>query len=318
MNSVDTLLAALARQPEDDLGWLALADALDEQGETTKADMTRQQQTLRRDPKNHAARERMLELWQAGDVAVLPRLEGPAGLTLVLVPPGRFAMGAQDRDSWQDNDEQPRHWVQLTRGYYLGTTPVTRGQWRAIMGAPRGVEQSDDHPVESINWREANRFCERLGLELGRRCRLPTEAEWEYACRAGTTTLYPTGDSRADLEAIGWCSYSGLWDAAGGTRAVGTLRPNPFGIYDMNGNVWEWCADLYDESYYMSSPEKDPGGPIRGRQHVVRGGSWRGGPWFCRSSERRALAPTAREINIGFRVVVEVEGVADRSVDEEI
>jgi uncharacterized protein (TIGR02996 family) len=307
MNPVDTLLAALARQPEDDLGWLALADALDERGDTTKADMTRQLQTLRHDPTNETARNGMVQLWLAGTVAVLPTWHGPAGLKAVLIPPGRFLMGAQERDAWQDNDEQPRHLVELTRGFFLSTTPITRGQWRALMGAPRGVPHDDSHPVESVNWREAQQFCERLSAVCGRRCRLPTEAEWEYACRAGTTTLYPTGDSRVDLESIGWCSYSGMWDAAGATRPVGSLRPNPFGIYDMNGNVWEWCADLYDENYYMISPNRDPTGPVRGRQHVVRGGSWRGGPWFCRSAERRALAPGAREINIGFRIVVEIE-----------
>ncbi len=304
MDAVGTMLAALADAPDDDTGWLALADALAERGDEPRADLVRAQLTLRRDPDDEDARRRMLGLWRAGVEPCLPTLDGPHGLGFILVPPGKFDMGARPGDVWQDEDETPLHRVELTAGFFLGRTPVTRGQWRAVMGPPRGREHPDDHPVESVSWRDAGRFCDRLGALMGRRCRLPSEAEWENACRAGTTTRYVGGDDPKVLEAVGWCSYSGVWDASGGTRPVGTLRPNPLGLHDMHGNVWEWCRDVYGSEYYADSPWRDPPGPESGREHVVRGGWWRGGPWFCRSSERRSVQRGTREVNLGFRVVV--------------
>ncbi|MGL4555637.1 MAG: SUMF1/EgtB/PvdO family nonheme iron enzyme [Gemmataceae bacterium] len=308
MDAVGTLLTVLAVTPEDDTGWLALADALTERGDDARAALVRAQLAVRRDPGDDAARNRVLTLWRAGVAPCVPALDGPHGVGFVLVPPGTFDMGARPGDGWLDDDELPPHRVELAAGFFLGVTPVTRGQWRAVMGPPRGRDHPDGHPVESVSWRDAGRFCERLGRLMGRRCRLPTEAEWEYACRAGTTTRYVGGDAAAVLEEAGWCSYSGVWDAAGGTIPVGSLRPNPFGLHDMHGNLWEWCRDVYDAGYYAESPARDPSGPRRGREHVVRGGSWRGGPWFCRSSERRALSPTTREENVGFRVAVECGG----------
>lgn len=305
MDAVRTMLIALADAPEDDTAWLALADALAESGDDARADLVRAQLTLRRDPNAAGARHRMLALWQAGVRPCVPLLSGPHGIDLVLVPPGSFDMGARPGDGWHDADELPRHRVELTRGFYLSRTLVTRGQWRALMGVPRGAERPEEHPVDSVSWRDASRFCERLADVMGRRVRLPTEAEWEFACRAGTTTRYVGGDEPESLDAVGWCSYSGVWDAAGGTRPVASLRPNPFGLYDMHGNLWEWCRDVYGAEYYADSPPRDPPGPERGTEHVVRGGSWRGGPWFCRSSERRALTPGTRDVNLGFRVVVE-------------
>jgi formylglycine-generating enzyme required for sulfatase activity len=216
-------------------------------------------------------------------------------------------MGARPGDPWQDGDELPRHRVELTRGFFLSRCPVTCGQWLALMGSVRGRNRGDQHPVESVSWRDGRRFCDRLGTQMRRRCRLPTEAEWEYACRAGTTSLYFGGDDVRDLRAVGWCSYTGVWDQSGGTRPVGTLRPNAFGLHDLHGNVWEWCRDVFGSEYYERAPRHDPTGPDDGQQYVVRGGSWRGGPWFCRSSERRALPPGSREINVGFRVAIERE-----------
>jgi uncharacterized protein (TIGR02996 family) len=302
MDAVGTMLAALAAAPEDDAGWLALADALEEQGDEPRADLVRAQLTLRRDPDDDDARRRMLDLWRAGVEPCLPTLDGPHGLQFVLIPPGAFDMGAWPGDLWHDEDELPLHRVELTASFFLGRTLITRGQWRAVMGPPRGRDRPDDHPVESVSWHDAGDFCERLGELMGRRCRLPSEAEWEYACRAGTTTRYVGGDEPDALAEVGWCSHSGVWDASGGTRPVATLRPNPVGLYDMHGNVWEWCRDVF--GYYADSLRRDPPGPERGREHVVRGGSWRGGPWFCRSSERRSLQPGTREVNLGFRVVV--------------
>jgi formylglycine-generating enzyme required for sulfatase activity len=238
--------------------------------------------------------------------ACQPFLNGPFDLDFVLVPPGSFWMGAQPGECWMGEEERPRHRVTLSRGFYLSTSPVTRGQWRAVMDDLRGP-RGRDLPVECVSLSDCLGFCLQLGHLLRRRCRLPTEAEWEYACRACTQTMYCSGDGVDALRQVGWCSYSGNWDEARGPRPVRQMRPNSWGLYDMHGNVWEWCADWFSPDYYDVAPEVDPTGPDAGSTRVVRGGSWRGGPWFCRSAQRRDRPPTMQELNLGFRVVAGLE-----------
>jgi uncharacterized protein (TIGR02996 family) len=309
MTTLEALHLALQQTPEDDTAWLALADCLAERGDERRSELVRLQLFLRQKPaadESPAWEERLRQLWLEGVEPCQPVLPGPEGMSFVLIPPGSFWMGATDGEEWMDADESPRHLVRLTRGFLMNAHPVSRGQWRAVMGRQPNRQSGWRLPVEMVSHEEAREFCARLTEQLGRLVRLPTEAEWEYACRAGTTTPFCSGSGVEALRLVGWCSYSGEWDSSGGPQEVGTLRPNSWGLYDMHGRVWEWCHDWYGEYYYRNSPVEDPFGPESGEDIVTRGGSWRGGPWFCRSAERRPAGPTTEAINIGFRVVTEL------------
>jgi pimeloyl-ACP methyl ester carboxylesterase len=195
----------------------------------------------------------------------------------VLVQPGSFPMGSTNGFS----DEQPVHTVSITHAYYLQKTEVTQAQWRAVMGAnPSYFSVCDECPVERVTWNDAQAFIAALNAaEPGANFRLPTEAEWEYAARAGTT-----GDFAGNgvLEDMGWY----LGNSASKTHSVGLKRPNAWGLYDMHGNVWEWAQDWYSATYYAGSPAADPMGPTSGTRRVIRGGSWGNEPPFTRSAYR--------------------------------
>ena len=200
--------------------------------------------------------------------------------------------------------------------FYLGTTEVTRGQfrrfvdeagykteaekdgkggWRANL-ADHGFEQTDEHPVVNVSWNDAVAFAAWLSRKEGQTYRLPTEAEWEYACRAGTTTRYSSGDDPEGLAAV-----AKLWQWKG-TAPVGRYNPNAWGLFDMHGNVWEWCADGYAADYYKGSPVDDPPGAAGSSDRVFRGGSWNGEPRYARSASRDGLAPESRSGGLGFRL----------------
>jgi formylglycine-generating enzyme required for sulfatase activity len=226
------------------------------------------------------------------------------GMKLVLIPAGEILMGAPDSDKDADDDEKPQHRVRITQPFYLGVTPVTQGQYRAVTGSnPSHFKGSDELPVESVSWEDAQAFCDKLNaLEKrdlgGASYRLPTEAEWEYACRAGTTTRFTFGDADAGLGEYAW--FSG--NSGGTTHPVGQKRPNAWGLYDMHGNVWEWCWDGYEKNYYANSPDADPVGPSEAAARVIRGGSWLNGPRLGRAARRNWIAPGHRSSNVGFRV----------------
>ena len=206
-------------------------------------------------------------------------------MKLALIPAGEFLMGSPDSDKDASDDEKPQHRVRITQPFYLGVYQVTQGQYRAVTGAnPSHFKGSDDLPVESVSWHDAIAFCnklsEREGLKPyyqldaatrsgGEGYRLPTEAEWEYACRAGSTTRYSFGDDAASLGEYAW--FNG--NSGGKTHPVGQKRPNAFGLYDMHGNVWEWCWDVY-AAYNANSPGADPDGPSGASGRVIRGGCW--------------------------------------------
>ena len=198
-------------------------------------------------------------------------------------------MGSPDSDKVAQDDEKPQHRVRITRPFYLGATEVTQGQYRAVTGqSPSYFKGSDDLPVEQVSWNDAIAFCDKLselekGSLGGARYRLPTEAEWEYACRGGSTTRYSFGDDAARLGEFAW--YNGNSD--GKTHPVGQKRPNAWGLYDMHGNVWEWCQDGYEKDYYGHSPDADPLGPSQASARVIRGGGWRFFPQHARSASRR-------------------------------
>ena len=238
----------------------------------------------------------------AAETASQPRrITNSIGMELVYIPPGEFMMGSPDGESNRHSNEGPRHRVRITQGFYLGATEVTQGQWQAIMGNnPSRFSGSNNLPVESVFWHDAVNFCRRLGDREGKQYRLPTEAEWEYACRAGTNTTYSFGNNSNDLDRYAW--YNNNSDRS--THEVGQKQPNGWGLYDMHGNVWEWCADWYGEDYYSSSPTVNPSGPINGSERVLRGGCWDFGAIISSSALRFSSYPLTRGYYYGCRVVL--------------
>ena len=220
------------------------------------------------------------------------------GMRMVRVPSGSFAMGSPRNEPGRDGDEDPLHRVTLSGDFYLGETEVTQGQWKAVMEGNPSDRKGDDLPVESVSWDDAVAFCKALSaVEPGMRYRLPTEAEWEYACRAGTTTRFSSGDSEESLRDVAW-----FGDNSGRhSHEVKTKAPNAWGLLDMHGNVYEWCADWFGG--YPSSGVTDPAGPSSGSFRVLRGGSWYDDARYCRSARRDRDWPGFRDPGLGFRVL---------------
>jgi formylglycine-generating enzyme required for sulfatase activity len=231
------------------------------------------------------------------------------GMKFVHIPAGDFMMGSPSNEISRGNNEGPQHKVKISKGFWMGVTEVTQKQYRAVMGTdPNGSIFSvffmferrggDNLSVEEVSWYDAVEFCKKLSQKEGKTYRLPAEAEWEYACRAGSTTRFSFGYSDSDLDKYGWyMGNSGKYH-----HSVGQKKPNAFGLYDMHGNVLEWCSDWYGE--YSSSSEVDPQGPSSGQSRVVRGGSWYLNTGNCRSAARFWWSPGFSATGIGFRVVV--------------
>ncbi len=237
-----------------------------------------------------------------GRAADLPEtIENSIGVTLKLIPAGTFTMGqAGDVDEWP-------HEVTLTRPFYIGVYEVTNAEWRRVMGSVPSQWKDDERPVEKVSWDDANEFCRRLSempeeKDAGRIYRLPTEAEWEYACRAGSTTEYSFGDDESLLGDFAW--FDG--NAGSQTHPVGQKRPNAWGLYDMHGNVWEWCSDGWAD--YPRGSVTDPKGWSWSSGRVVRGGSWYDSARFCRSSCRPGSVPSFRSNDLGFRLALSPSG----------
>jgi sulfatase modifying factor 1 len=301
-------------------------------------------------------------------------LGGGVAIELVLIPAGQFKMGsgesAEDtaayfNKTYRENfpadgmggleanffeNEHPQHDVRITQPFFLGTYPVTRGQFRQFVDATAhktdkdqdkkllawgwdpdkkqfsndekyswrytGFEQTDEHPVVNVTWNDAIAFCKWLSEKEGQTYRLPTEAEWEYACRAGTTTRYPSGDDPQTLGKVSnvvdatvkaripdWRYMIYHSDNYAFTSPVGKSKPNAFGLHDMHGNAFQWCSDWYGEKYYAASPADDPTGPDSGSERVIRGGTWNFRPLGARSAERNKTEPDSRNCSAGFRVV---------------
>jgi len=225
-------------------------------------------------------------------------------MTFQLIPAGSFRMGSRG----EHPDEEPRHWVQIAKPFYLGTFPVTQQQFAKWKPEHENeFANNPHHPAENMDWHHANQYCSWLTttcrdqLPAGYAAGLPTEAQWEYACRAGTDTDYYTGDGEAALAAAGW--HGG--NSKSQTQPVGQLQGNDFGLYDMHGNVWEWCVDAYDRHAYRKRVNSicDPfvDSPSYA-DRVVRGGSWYDSPWLCRSACRLRWRPNFRIRDQGFRV----------------
>ncbi|MCG3194940.1 MAG: formylglycine-generating enzyme family protein [Thermoanaerobaculia bacterium] len=227
----------------------------------------------------------------------VPRtLANSLGMEFVWIGPGEFEMGSLPGETERDRDEGPVHRVRLTRGYYLGKHEVTQGQWKALMGNnPSGFSSCGaDCPVERVSWHDAHEFIRKLNArERGRLYRLPTEAEWEYAARAGSR-----GERHGDIDSIAWCYPN----SGNKTHPVGKKRPNAWGLHDMIGNVWEWVEDWFD--YYGPEPAVDPAGPPTGVNRVNRGGSWNVVSGYCRSAFRAGYGPATRINYLGFRLAL--------------
>ncbi|MFM1843040.1 MAG: hypothetical protein RLZZ490_1782, partial [Cyanobacteriota bacterium] len=225
-------------------------------------------------------------------------------IELVDIPAGTFWMGSADDDPDAEDDEKPRHQITLS-AFQIGKYPITHAQYEVVMGNnPSGFVGNPNHPVEQVTWQNAQEFCQRLSQITGQRYRLPTEAEWEYACRAGTETHYYFGDDESELENYAW--FHGNSD--GQTHPVGEKRPNAWGLYDMHGNVWEWCADSWHGSYATKpSRFKKQGNEAwvdkSTKNYVLRGGSWRLPPGNCRSAYRNDYLPDFQNSLLGLRVV---------------
>ncbi len=220
-------------------------------------------------------------------------------LEMVLIPAGEFLMGSPDSDKHALPSEKPQHRVRITRPFYLGKYLVTQEQWEAVMGSNPSHFKGSKNPVEQVSWEDCRGFVEKLSAKRGGgKFLLPTEAQWEYACRAGSTTRYCFGDEESGLGEYAWyAANSGIT-----THPVGGKKPNAWGLYDMHGNVWEWCQDWYDEGYYANSTTDDPTGPSGGSFRVLRGGCWNYPAWICRSAFRYWLVPGDRIFHLGFRV----------------
>ena len=226
-------------------------------------------------------------------------------LTLMLIPSGEFMMGSADNDGNGSEDERPQHQVRLSQSFLMGATPVTQAQWRVVAGydvknitlKPEPSHfKGDDLPVEQVSWEEATEFCQRLSKRTGKLFQLPSEAQWEYACRAGTETAYHFGPQITPELA----NYD---QEIGQTTAVKQYPPNRWGLYDMHGNVWEWCQD-YWHGDYQGAP-MDGSAWVRGgnvNRRVIRGGSWVDLPGYCRAAYRLSGSPDYRNDFIGFRV----------------
>ena len=250
-------------------------------------------------------------------------------MKLMLIPAGKFIMGSP-KDEKERSSAEEQHEVSITKPFYLGVYVVTQAEYEKVMGnnpsyfsakggGKASVKDMDtgQFPVEQVSWDDAVAFCKKLSelpkeKKAGLVYRLPTEAEWEYACRAGTKTPFHYGDSLSSKQA----NFNGGFPYGGAdkgpylerTAKVGTYAANAFGLYDMHGNVWEWCQDWYDASYYKNSPKEDPPGPAQASDRVVRGGGWDGRGRFCRSAFRDWSEPGRRDDDLGFRVVAVQSG----------
>ena len=228
-------------------------------------------------------------------------------MNFVLIPAGEFTMGSPVTEP-ERLPSETQHKVRITKPFLMQTTPVTQAQWKALMPASPARFQGANLPEDSVSWFQAVKFCDTLSNRDAAAYRLPTEAEWEFACRAGTTTPFSFGDSISPDDA----NYNGnvhYGNGAGSqfrvaTTPVDTFKPNPWGLYDMHGNVWQWCGDWYAQ--YPDGDASDPAGPAQGAVRVVRGGSWADVPRFLRSACRETTPPDKAAIHIGFRVVLEL------------
>ncbi|WP_334986875.1 formylglycine-generating enzyme family protein [Nostoc sp.] len=236
-------------------------------------------------------------------------------LEMVAIPGGKFFMGSPEYELERNYSESPQHTVTV-QPFFMGKFPVTQNQW-AIVAALKKVSidlNSDpsrfkgaNRPVEQVSWDDAIEFCARLSNKTGKTYRLPSEAEWEYACRAGTTTPFYFGETITTYLANynGYYTYNSgsMGESREQTTDVGNFPPNPFGLFDMHGNTWEWCQDTWHENYYNGAPTDASPWMSENKERLLRGGSWNSNPWICRSAFRGKWVSVVLNDRLGFRVV---------------
>jgi formylglycine-generating enzyme required for sulfatase activity len=226
--------------------------------------------------------------------------QNPLGMRFIKIAPGDFFMG-EDPGSFgpPDRDESPQHRVTFSKGFFIGKYEVTQAEWQYVMGWDPSFFPMDRHPVDSVSYNEIQVFISRLNqMEGGDYYRLPTEAEWEYVARAGSSGFYSYGSDPKHFGKVAW-HYQ---NSSNSTHAVGSLIPNPWGLHDVHGNLWEWTQDWYAEDYYRESPFRDPSGPATGSARTLRGCGWDSDHWRCRVSYRNFMSPTDKNSQIGFRL----------------
>jgi uncharacterized protein (TIGR02996 family) len=330
MSELDALLSGIVSDPLEETRWLVLADWLEEYDDPRRAALLRLHRRLLAtccEPDSHPERvewhARIMDLLRSGVAPCVPRhtLTLPGGVELpgVFIPPGSFRMGSPETEA--DRGDEQLHTVTLMRGFFVGVYPVTQAQWVSVMGAnpsrfleadsewgPMNADwlsrQRQRYPVECVSWEDAGDFCRTLSTLTRCTVRLPTEAEWEYSCRAGTSTPFYWGEGMNGGQAnCDWYSHaakSRTWDE--GTSEVGRYAaawPHPWGLADVHGNVWEWCADRNDGRTPASAAEGRDGAQT---DPIARGGSWADTPNYCRAASRYLPLSDGGD-DVGFRVV---------------
>ncbi|MGL4555207.1 MAG: SUMF1/EgtB/PvdO family nonheme iron enzyme [Gemmataceae bacterium] len=323
------LLEAIHERPADDALWLILADWLEEHDDPRKAALLRDVRGLRgveEGPARLSAEARVQGLLCGGVVPCVPARTNSIGMELALVPPGVTWVGSPDDEDGRYGDE-PRRRGELTAPFYLGVHAVTQAQYQRVMGdnpsafsakgrMRRKVEGLDTSrfPVERVSWADAAAFCQRLGelpeeKEAGRTYRLPTEVEWEFACRgeASQMTPFPYGPGISP-KVVNYRASRRARSYLGRPAAVGSYPPNAFGLYEMVGNTWEWCADWYVSDAYGDMPPRDPPPPPETDRRNARGGTYALEQRRARSADRSSFEPSHRDIDCGLRVLMPWRG----------
>jgi len=309
MNTLEGLLASVLSKPHEETYWLVLSDWLQENDDPRRGELLQLHRRMIRtccEAHKHPQREdwqaRIAELLALGVYPCVPQhaLNLPAGILLTgsFIPPGSFRMGGN-----ANRNEMPIHTVKLTKGFFMGIHPVTQEQWEAVMGNNPSRFKSPNRPVDCVSFHDCQDFCNKLTTDLAT-VQLPTEAEWEYACRAGTTTEYHFGNL-IDPE---WVNYDGreTWNGSSTgkyreqTTDVGTFAANAWGLFDVHGNVREWCEPVRNP--YTHGEIIDPSDHRDPQYPALRGGCWLSYPDSCRSAYRIHRSSTVRDSNYGFRV----------------
>ncbi len=320
MDTLEALLSEIVADPVEEMRWLVLADWLEEFDDPRRGELLRLHRKMLAtccEPEAHPDRaiwqSRIVTLINEGVQPCVPQktltLPGNVPMTFTFIPPGRFQMGSNDPESF--DSERPVHPVTLTKGFFLGVHLVTQAEWTAVMGTNPSYFKWPSRPVEQVSWDDCQVFCRELTARMQERfpVRLPTEAEWEYACRAGTTTPFWFGDTVKTYHV----NYNGKYPYENGkknkkginlrmTTVVGSFLSNGWGLFDMHGNVWEWCAD--SDGAYPQSEVVDPQGPVDGESRAMRGGSFLVRASTVRSAFRTADRPSYRKFFLGFRVAM--------------